>query len=99
MEREHWHARRTAKSSSSGARTTTMRSDSTEKGPDAKSTATSVEVTLDICKGRPAAGINPLFLSPDEKIAIGRNLMVQDTAGHFARAQLVVQVKPTTFTG
>jgi hypothetical protein len=25
--------------------------------------------------------------------------MVQDTAGHFARAQLVVQVKPTTFTG
>jgi hypothetical protein len=58
-----------------------------------------VEVTLDICKARPAAGAAPPPLSPDDKIAIGRNLMVQDTAGHFARSQLVVQVKPATFTG
>src|SRR5215471_14246802 len=69
------------------------------RGPDAKSTATSVEVTLDICKARPAAGAAPPPLSQDDKIEVGRNLMVQDTAGHFARAQLVVQVKPTTFTG
>src|SRR5215468_3444984 len=69
------------------------------KGPDATSTATSVEVTLDICKGRQAVGMNPPPLSPDDKIAIGRNLLVQDTAGHFARAQLVVQVAPSTFTG
>jgi len=69
------------------------------RGPDAKSSATSVEVTLDICKARPAAGAAPPPLSADDKIAIGRNLMVQDTPGHFARAQLIVQVKPTTFRG
>jgi hypothetical protein len=69
------------------------------RGPDATSTASAVEVTLDICKGRQAVGANPPPLSPDDKIAIGRNLLVQDAGGHFARAQLVVQVTPSTFTG
>src|SRR5205814_1325126 len=69
-------------------------------GPDAVSTATAVEVTLDICKGRPSAGGDPPPLSQDDKIAVGRNLLVQDAAGHFERAQLIIrQVKPAAFAG
>jgi len=70
------------------------------RGPDASTIATSVEVTLDICKARPAAGVAPPPLSQDDKITVGRNLLVQDTAGHFQRAQIIIQqVKPATFTG
>jgi hypothetical protein len=70
------------------------------KGPDAKTTATSVEVTIDICKARPGAGAAPPPLSPDDKVGVGRNLLTQDKAGHFERAQLIVQqVKPASFTG
>src|SRR5438067_950646 len=36
--------------------------------------ATSVEVTLDVCKGRPSAGGDPPPLSQGDKIAVGRNL-------------------------
>jgi hypothetical protein len=68
-------------------------------GPDFVLNATSVEVTLDICKGRPSPGVDPPALSQDDKIAIGRNLLVQDKAGHFERAQLVIHVKPALFTG
>jgi hypothetical protein len=69
-------------------------------GPDAITDATSVEVTLDICKGRPSAGGDPPPLSQDDKVSVGRTLLVQDTAGHFERAQLIIrQVKPATFNG
>ena len=69
-------------------------------GPDAVCKATSVEVTLDICKGRPSPAGDPPPLSQDDKIAVGRNLLVQDAAGHFERAQLIVrQVKPAAFSG
>jgi hypothetical protein len=69
-------------------------------GPDATATATSVEVTLDICKGRPGPGVAPPPLSQDDKVQVGRNLLVQDAAGQFERAQLIIQqVKPSTFRG
>jgi hypothetical protein len=69
-------------------------------GLDAVATATSVEVTLDICKGRPSAGGDPPPLAQDDKIAVGRNLLVQDAAGHFERAQIIIQqVKPAAFAG
>jgi len=69
-------------------------------GPDAVCKATSIEVTLDICKGRPSPAGDPPPLSQDDKIAVGRNLLVQDAAGHFERAQLIVrQVKPAAFSG
>ena len=69
-------------------------------GPDATCDATSVEVTLEICRGRPKGGGDPLPLSQDDKIGVGRNLLVQDAAGHFDRAQLVVkQVRPAAFQG
>jgi len=68
-------------------------------GPDFKGVATSVEVTLDICKDRPSPKAAPPPLSQDDKIAVGRDLAIQGTTAHFHRAQLIVQVKPSDFTG
>jgi hypothetical protein len=69
-------------------------------GPDDTSTITSVEVTLDIFKSRPAAGAEPPPFSQDDKVFVGRNILVQDAAHHFDRAQLVIQaVKPAAFKG
>ncbi len=70
-------------------------------GPDDSSTITSVEVTLDIHKSRPSAGAAPPAFSKDDKVFVGRNLVVQDPATHiFERAQLVIhKVKPDKFTG
>ena len=69
-------------------------------GPDDTGTVTSVEVTLDIHKSRPQAGGDPPVFSQDDKIWVGRNLLVQGSRNQFDRAQLVIQqVKPTTFKG
>lgn len=62
-------------------------------------TLTSVEVTLDICKAPPAAGGAPVPLSQDDKIHVGRNLLVQNADKTFDRAQLIIQpIKPAAFT-
>ena len=69
-------------------------------GPDDTATITSVEVTLDICKSRPSAGAEPPKLSKDDKVHAGRDLLVQNAARTFERAQLVIgQVKPAAFKG
>lgn len=67
-------------------------------GPAATSTLTSVEVTLDICQARPAAGGDPPAFSQDDKVNVGRTVLVQNAAGDFDRAQLIIQpVKPPDF--
>lgn len=69
-------------------------------GPEDSATITSVEVTLDICKSRPSAGAEPPKLSKDDKVHVGRDLLVQNAARTFERAQLVIaQVKPAAFKG
>jgi len=67
-------------------------------GPDT-SKITSVELTLDIHKSKPDAASAPA-LSKDDKVFVGRNLLVQDKANHFLRGKLVIQqVKPSDFEG
>jgi phage baseplate assembly protein gpV len=69
-------------------------------GPDAKATITSVELTLDICKSRPAGGGDPPPLSQYEKVHIGRSVLVQNKVQSFERAKLIIQqAKPKTFKG
>jgi hypothetical protein len=73
---------------------------SRRNGPDDHSTVTAVEVTLDICAQRPSPGAEPPPLSPDDKVFVGRNLVVQDAAHRFERAQLIIRkVEPATFAG
>lgn len=68
-------------------------------GPKDTSTATSVELTLDICTPKPGGGDSPPF-SQDDKIHVGRNVLVQDAAHHFGRAQVIIRkVKPEAFKG
>ena len=68
-------------------------------GPDDTSKITSVEVTLDIHKSMPDAASAPAF-SKDDKVFVGRHLLVQDKANHFLRGKLVIQqVKPSDFEG
>ncbi|MFO0587364.1 MAG: hypothetical protein U0441_07490 [Polyangiaceae bacterium] len=63
-------------------------------------TITSVEVTLDLHKPRPSPGAAPPAFSKDDKVFVGRNLLVQNTTKSFERAELVIQkVKPEKFTG
>src|SRR5215475_3934683 len=71
---------------------------SKDKGPDATATATSVEVTLDICKPRTSAAADPPTLSQAEKINPGRAIHVQNSASRHLRAMLIVgPVKPAAF--
>ncbi|APR87764.1 hypothetical protein A7982_13113 [Minicystis rosea] len=70
------------------------------RGPDDTATITSVEVTLDICGPRPSGGGAPPALSTDDKVHVGRDILVQDAANHFERAQVIIRpVRPAAFTG
>ncbi|APR88255.1 hypothetical protein A7982_13604 [Minicystis rosea] len=70
------------------------------RGPDDTATLTSVELTLEICRPRPAAGAAPPQLSTDDKVHVGRDILVQDAGNHFERAMLIIKpVRPPTFTG
>ncbi len=69
-------------------------------GPDDTSKITSVEVTLDIHKSSPDAASAPA-LSKDDKVFVGRNLVVQDkVTKHYHRAKLVItDFKPSDYEG
>jgi len=68
-------------------------------GPDDTATITSVEVTLDIHTSKPDAKSAAAF-SKDDKVHVGRSLLVQDKGGNRHRAKLVIQqVKPAAFKG
>jgi len=73
--------------------------------PPVSDKMTSVEVTLDICQSRTAAGATPVPLSENDKISVGRFVHVQVQGGAPAqsfhgRAMLIVrQAKPADFTG
>lgn len=68
--------------------------------PDAVHKMTSVEVTLDICESRTAAGTDPNALSTGDKINVGRTLHVQDGGFHHGRALVIVRpVKPAAYAG
>jgi hypothetical protein len=61
---------------------------------------TAVELTLDICGSRTAAGTDPAALSVTDKVNVGRTVHLQDAGNHHGRAMIVVQqVKPAGFTG
>jgi len=78
-------------------------------GPPAVVTMTAVELTLDICMTRTAAGVDPAPLpqpppappaTPTDKWFGGRAVHVQDTGHHHGRALLIVrQVQPAAFAG
>jgi hypothetical protein len=71
---------------------------SKDKGPDAKAVATSVEVTLDICKARPAATVNPPKVDAKDKFKPGGAATYQ--TGKLARTMLIVErPKPSKFNG
>jgi hypothetical protein len=68
--------------------------------PDAVHKMTSVEVTLDICQSRTAAGADPTPLSAGDKINVGRTVHVQDAGHHHGRALVIVrQVRPAAYAG
>lgn len=68
--------------------------------PDAIHKMTSVEVTLDICESRTAAGTDPKPLSAGDKINVGRTVHVQDAGHHHGRALVIVrQVQPAAYAG
>jgi hypothetical protein len=61
---------------------------------------TAVELTLDICESRTAAGTDPKALSAADKVDVGRTVHLQDPDNHHGRAMLIVrQVKPAAFAG
>ncbi|AUX44228.1 uncharacterized protein SOCE26_056920 [Sorangium cellulosum] len=73
-------------------------------GPPSRSTITSVELTLDICKSRTAAQAgatppgDPDPMSQDDKINVGRFLHVQNAQLDHGRALLIVQaIRPAAF--
>ena len=69
-------------------------------GPAAKVKLTSVELFLKICKTRISAASDPVPLSEDDKIKIGRFVHVQDNGNHHGRAMIMVhKAKPETYTG
>jgi len=69
-------------------------------GPPQTAKLTAVEVTLDICKSRPSAGVDPSVIATPDKVNLGRNLLSQDAANHFDRAKLIIQpAKPAAFKG
>lgn len=68
--------------------------------PDAVHKMTSVEVTLDICESRTAAGTDPNPLFAGDKINVGRTVHVQDAGHHHGRALVIVrQVQPAAYAG
>lgn len=73
-------------------------------GPPVTTTMTAVELTLDICQSRTAAGVDPTPLpaAPPaiEKINVGRFVHIQDPGNHHGRAMLIVrQAQPAAFAG
>jgi outer membrane protein OmpA-like peptidoglycan-associated protein len=60
-------------------------------GPAAVATMTSVELTLDICNPRVAAGVDPVPLSAADKVAVGRFLQAADASNVHPRAMLIVR--------
>ncbi|HUT77006.1 MAG TPA: hypothetical protein VM285_04930 [Polyangia bacterium] len=69
-------------------------------GPPAHATVTCVELTLDICMSRTAAGVDPAVISAADKNAQGRYVHVQDTGNHHGRAMLIVRkARPEAFVG
>jgi hypothetical protein len=61
---------------------------------------TAVDVTLDICQSRTAAGVEPVPLSMANKISIGRFVQVQDRDKHAGRAMLTLRrTRPAAFRG
>jgi hypothetical protein len=67
--------------------------------PPATDTMTSVEVTLDICKSRTQAGVDPDPLSTADKIGVGRFIHLQNP-GTRHRAMLIVRkANPENFSG
>jgi peptidoglycan/xylan/chitin deacetylase (PgdA/CDA1 family) len=69
-------------------------------GPKAIATITNLEVFLDICAKRSSPQEDPTPLSQKDKVFVGRELVVQDRAGTFERAQLIIRpVKPAGFKG
>lgn len=68
--------------------------------PPAVGRGTAVEATLDICKARPAAGAAPPPLSRDDKIGLGRSILMQSTRHDRDRAMLIVRkIKPADYNG
>ena len=74
-------------------------------GPDDKSTITSVEVTIDICKSRTRAQVgatppgDPDPMSKDDKVFAGRYLHKQDGTSHGRALVILRAVQPTDYVG
>jgi hypothetical protein len=69
-----------------------------QRGLSATAKRTSVELTLDICMSRTAAGVDPPLISNNDKINIGRFVQVRDPAHNHERAMLIVrQAQPAVF--
>ena len=61
---------------------------------------TSIEVFLEICQSRTAAGVDPVPLGVPDKVTEGRPVHLQDTGHHHGRALVIVrQAQPAAWPG